>query len=85
MWRGGVIVEPWQLHDLRRTVVSGMAQLNISHEIRERVVGHALPGLDQTYNQWDYLPEKQRALEAWTGRVQEILGQRDDKVVALRR
>ena len=71
---GGVIVEPWQLHDLRRTVVSGMAQLNISHEIRERVVGHALSGLDGTYNQWDYLPEKQRALETWAGQIRNILG-----------
>ena len=77
-------LEPWRFHDLRRTVVSGMAGLNIPHEIRSRVVGHALPGLDQTYNQWDYLPEKQRALEAWAGRVQEILGQRDGKVVQLR-
>lgn len=82
--QGDTSVEPWQLHDLRRTVVSGMAELEISYEIRERVVGHALPGLDRTYNKYDYLKPKYRALEAWAGRIRDILGQRDDKVVPIR-
>lgn len=82
--QGDTSVEPWQLHDLRRTVVGGMAELEISYEIRERVVGHALPGLDRTYNKYDYLKPKYRALEAWAGRIRNILGQRQDNVVKLR-
>ena len=55
-----------------------------SYEMRERVVGHALPGLDRTYNKYDYLKPKARALEAWAGRIRNVLGQRDDKVVPMR-
>ena len=41
-------------HDLRRTAVTGMARMKIAYEVRERVVGHALPKLEKTYNLHNY-------------------------------
>ena len=36
-----VVIEPWRLHDLRRTAVTGMAELGIRPDIIELTVNHA--------------------------------------------
>ena len=58
-------IEDWRLHDLRRTLRSGLAELGVSYEIAERVIGHAMPQLERTYNVFTYREEKRRALERW--------------------
>jgi integrase len=58
-------IENWRLHDLRRTLRSGLAELGVSYEIAERVIGHAMPQLERTYNVFTYREEKRRALERW--------------------
>ena len=55
----------WRLHDLRRTLRSGLAELGVSYEIAERVIGHAMPQLERTYNVFTYREEKRAALEQW--------------------
>jgi integrase len=63
---------PWTLHDLRRTVASGMARLGIAPHVCEKVLGHesgAISGVAAVYNRHDYGDEKRRALEAWADRA----------------
>jgi integrase len=43
-----------RLHDLRRTVRTGLAALGIPFEIAERVLNHATPGLEAVYNRHSY-------------------------------
>jgi integrase len=43
-------IKGWRLHDLRRTLRSSLAELGVSYEIAERVIGHAMPQLERTYN-----------------------------------
>jgi integrase len=52
-------VNNWVLHDLRRTARSLMsrARVGISFEHRERVLGHALPGVVGTYDRHTYEQE----------------------------
>jgi hypothetical protein len=47
-------IEDWRLHDLRRTLRSGLAELGVSYEIAERVIGHTMPQLERTYNVFTY-------------------------------
>ncbi len=65
-------IEHWQIHDLRRTVATGMAALMIHpHEI-EAVLNHvsgARAGVAGTYNRHAYYAEKGRALEAWAKKI----------------
>jgi integrase len=80
-------VARWTLHDLRRTVASGMARLGIAPHVCEKVLGHepaAISGVAAVYNRHDYGDEKRRALDAWTIHVATI-ADASDKVVPLTR
>jgi len=59
---------PWRLHDIRRTVATGMQALNIRTEIIESVLNHVSgfrSGIVSVYQCYDYRKEKRQALVAW--------------------
>jgi integrase len=61
-------MEGWTLHDLRRTVVTGMARLGIHPHIADAVLNHkdgAIRGVAAVYNRYGYIEERRAALEAW--------------------
>jgi integrase len=67
---------PWILHDLRRTATTGMAQLNIAPHVVDKVLNHVagtIRGVAATYNRFQYLPERQAALEAWGRYVESLI------------
>ena len=72
--REEITFPPFVLHDIRRTVRTGMSALPISADIAELVIAHARPGLRRVYDQYGYLDEKRRALELWEGRLRTIVG-----------
>ena len=63
----------WSLHDLRSTCESRMAALGIVQEHRDAVLGHAKPGLQKTYNKFDYSDEKVAALRAYAKHLMGIV------------
>lgn len=66
----------WRLHDLRRTVATGMAGLGVPLDHIGRVLNHAPKGVTATvYDRHAYVPEKRRALELWANRLGEMVGQ----------
>lgn len=68
-------IDPWVLHDLRRTVYSQLTgRCKVSEFVADRVLGHALPGLQRIYNQYRYLDEKAEALERWSQELTTIVG-----------
>lgn len=56
---------PFTLHDLRRTVRTGMAKLGVDAETAERVMGHVPQGMQRVYDVHDRLPERRVALRTW--------------------
>ena len=81
---GGLGLETWVPHDLRRTVNTEMARLGISQNIVDRVQGRIEPGTGaKHYNRYSYLPEKKDALKKWADRLTVIL-KKDQKVVDLK-
>jgi integrase len=63
----------WRLHDLRRTLRSGLAELGVNYEIAERVIGHSMPQLQRTYNVFAYREEKRNALQRWARHLKIIV------------
>ena len=75
-------VTGWTLHDLRRTLRTGLSRLGVRPDISERVIGHAVGGtLGQTYDTHGYRAEKLAALEAWDKHTVE--GRNTENVVTL--
>ena len=59
---------PWRLHDLRRSVVTHMAEIGIQPHIIEAVVNHISGhkgGVAGVYNRATYAAEKRAALDRW--------------------
>jgi integrase len=69
-------VGAFTLHDLRRTVRTGLAKLGIRPDIAERCLNHAQPGIIATYDTHQYLDEKRDALTQW---ADHLRAPRDDK------
>src|SRR5207253_10925052 len=66
-------VEPFVIHDIRRTMRTGLSALPVSDLVRELVIGHTKPGLHKVYDQHAYLDEKRRALDLYAARLREII------------
>ncbi|MBV1917553.1 MAG: site-specific integrase, partial [Sphingomonadaceae bacterium] len=58
-------IEPWAVHDIRRSVATHMARIGILPEHVERVLGHKVGGVAGIYNRHGYLDEKRAAMEMW--------------------
>lgn len=66
-------LEPWTIHDLRRTVATGLGRLGISRLVIARVLNHADRTVTGIYDRHEYLAEKRHALEAWGQYVQALM------------
>lgn len=79
-------ITPWTLHDLRRTAVTGMANLGIAPHVVEAVVNHisgAKAGVAGIYNRAEYAAEKKAALARWALHVLDVVGGGAANVVTL--
>jgi integrase len=68
-------IEAFTLHDLRRTVRTGLARLKVEPHIAERVLNHAQEMIAGTYDRHAYMDEKRAALEKWTAHLEALRGQ----------
>ena len=67
---------PWNVHDLRRTVATGLQRLGIRLEVTEAVLNHisgSRGGIAGVYQRHDWAAEKRAALDAWSEHVVSIL------------
>lgn len=71
----GASVSHWRVHDLRRTVATGLQRLGVRFEVTEAVLNHisgAKGGIAGVYQRHDWAEEKQAALEAWASYVERV-------------
>lgn len=83
-------VQPWVIHDLRRTAATGLQRLGVRLEVTEAVLNHvsgSKAGIVGVYQRHGWEKEKAEALKGWAAHVEGLLDDRreDGKVVALRR
>jgi integrase len=78
---------PWRLHDLRRTLATGLQRLGVRFEVTEAVLNHvsgSRGGVAGIYQRHDWADEKRAALEAWARHVEGLLSEKNQtNVVAL--
>ena len=69
-------VDEWRLHDLRRTVATGLQRIGVRLEVTEAVLNHvsgSQAGIVGVYQRYNFSSEKRSALDAWADEVQRIL------------
>jgi integrase len=67
----------WTLHDLRRTARSLMSRAGVSRDHSERVLGHAILGVEGVYDRYDYVAEKADALQRLATLIETIISPPD--------
>jgi len=73
-------MEPWRLHDLRRTARSLMSRAGVPSEHAERVMGNAIGGVEGIYDRYAYRDEKADALARLATLVDGIVYPRENVV-----
>ncbi len=69
-------IAKWRLHDLRRTLATGMQRLGVRFEVTESILNHvsgSKSGVAGVYQLHDWGPEKVRALVAWSDHIALLL------------
>jgi integrase len=83
-----VAIAPWRLHDLRRTVASGLAGRGISVEVAEKVLNHVsgtFAGIVGVYQRHDFSKEKRHALTVWSDHIASLTTPRKLNVVRMKK
>lgn len=67
-----LFVEPWRIHDLRRTAATHMAEMGFSRDVVELVLNHqsgTRSGVAGIYNRSELLDQRRKALQALASRI----------------
>jgi integrase len=87
----GLVESSWRIHDIRRTVASGMQRSGIRTEVIERALAHHsghFAGIVGTYQVSPLENEVRAALQRWADHVEDVMsggGRKRETVVRLRR
>lgn len=82
---GGVFDEPWQIHDLRRTIVTHLREAGITRDVCSLLLNHAEKGVTaEHYDKYDMLAEKNQAMDTWASLLNQFIRGAPDKVVRYR-
>jgi len=85
---GKRLMQPWRLHDLRRTAATRMADLGVQPHLIEATLNHISghkSGVAGIYNRASYEPEKRAALDLWANCVISLVEDRPSNVALLHR
>jgi integrase len=81
-------IAPWSAHDLRRTVLTGMARLGVAPIVLGHIANHrstTRAGVTlAVYSQYTYDAEKRAALDLWADGLGAIIGGRPANVVPMK-
>jgi integrase len=77
-------MERWTLHDLRRTARSLMSRAGVSSEYAERVMGHAIGGVEGIYDRHRYAAEKADALRKLAALINAIVNEHGADVLPMK-
>jgi integrase len=81
-------VPHWVVHDIRRSVASGMARIGIPVPVVEKILAHrggSFKGVVGVYQRHSFLPEMATALQRWGDHIEQLVtGSKPAKVLKLR-
>ena len=70
---GKLGIAEFTLHDLRRTVRTGLSRLRVQPHIAERCLNHMQSGIAAVYDVHDYQDEKREAFERWAAHLRALM------------
>jgi integrase len=73
----GKSLEAFVLHDLRRTMRTGLGRLGVAPHISELAINHVKKGMEKIYDKHDYQPAITAALAAWADHVMAVVEGRE--------
>jgi integrase len=79
---------PFVVHDLRRSVASGLQRLGVPLPVTEKILNHqsgSFSGIVKVYQRHEYAAEKRAALERWAAHVEGLVSGAPAGVVPIRR
>lgn len=71
-----VEIGPWRVHDLRRTLATGLQRLGVRFEVTEAFLNHvsgSKAGVAGVYQRHDWGVEKRMAAEAWAAHIAKLV------------
>jgi integrase len=81
----GKPLSPWRLHDLRRTMRTGLGKLGVQPHVAELAINHVKGGVEAIYDRHRYQLEIKAALARWAEHVLALVEGRESKVIPLQR
>jgi integrase len=75
-------VKEWVLHDLRRTMVSGMARLGVAPHVADKILNHqsgSISGVSAVYQRHEFLVERKQAIDLWGRYVTDLISSTEEK------
>jgi integrase len=79
---------PWVVHDIRRSVASGMARIGVPVPTIEKLLAHrsgTFAGIVGTYQRHSFLPEMAAAVERWSSHVSRVVSGESADVIPMAR
>jgi integrase len=70
----------WRLHDLRRTLTSGMARFAVAPHVADKILNHqagTISGVAAVYQRHEFLAEREQALDIWGAHIGKLLNYTD--------
>jgi integrase len=64
---------PFAVHDLRRSVRTGLARLRVDAITAKKLLNHKLEGMDAVYDVHPYTEEKREALTRWCKHLETVI------------
>jgi integrase len=78
----GAPLPHWTIHDLRRTLATGLQRLGVRLEVTEAILNHvggSRSGVAGIYQRHDWAEEKKLALDAWAAHVMSVVSGKKDR------
>ena len=79
----------FRIHDIRRTVASGLGEIGVDEGLISRILNHSTAsttGASVTaavYNQYKYVEPMRQALQAWADRLEVIVAAPQAEVIRI--
>ena len=78
----GKPLAPWRLHDLRRTMRTGLGKIGVQPHIAELVINHVKGGVEAIYDRHRYQREIKAALALWAEHLLALFEEGESKLVS---
>jgi integrase len=79
---------PFVVHDIRRSVASGLQRLGVALPVTEKILGHegeSFGGIIGVYQKYEYAAEQRQALQRWALHVEGLVSGASAGIVPIRR